>query len=119
MTIPLALIVGGIAFAVWQRGPRGATSADRAYGTVARLAAGFGFGPRPTETVYEFAGALGEALPSAWPELQTVARAKVETAYGRQILGDDRLATLRAAQRRLRLSLLRLAFRRKDRRRRR
>ena len=119
MTIPLALIVGGIAFAVWQRGPRGATSADRAYGTVARLAAGFGFGPRPTETVYEFAGALGEALPSARPELQTVARAKVETAYGRQILGDDRLAALRAAQRRLRLSLLRLAFRRKDRRRRR
>lgn len=119
VTIPLALIVGGIAFAVWQRGPRGATSADRAYGTVARLAARFGFGPRPTETVYEFVGALGEALPSARPELQTAARAKVETAYGRQILGDDRLAALRAAQRRLRLSLLRLAFRRKDRRRRR
>jgi transglutaminase-like putative cysteine protease len=113
----LLLIVGAIAFAVWQRGPRGETSADRAYGTVAGLAARFGFGPRPTETVYEFAGALGEILPTARPELQTVARAKVETAYGRQILGDDRLATLRVAQRRLRLTLLRLAFRRKDRRR--
>jgi hypothetical protein len=118
VTILLLLIVGGIAFAVWQRGPRGATSADRAYGTVARLASRFGFGPRPTETVYEFAGALGEVLPTARPELQTVARAKVETSYGRQVLGDDRLNALRTAQRRLRVMLLRLAFRRKERRRR-
>ena len=119
VAILLLVVVGGIAFAVWQRGPRGATSADRAYGTVARLASRFGFGPRPTETVYEFAGALGEVLPMSRPELQTVARAKVETAYGRQILGDERLAALKAAHRRLRVSLLRLAFRRKERRRRR
>ena len=118
VTILLLLVVGGIAFAVWQRGPRGPTSADRAYGTVARLASRFGFAPRPTETVYEFAGALGDVLPTARPELQTVARAKVETAYGRQILSDDRLGVLRAAQRRLRVTLLRLAFRRKQRRRR-
>jgi len=118
ITFLLLVVVGGIAFAVWQRGPRGATSADRAYGTVARLASRFGFGPRPTETVYEFANALGEVLPTARPELQTVALAKVATSYGREILGDDRLAALRAAQRRLRLVLLKLAFRRKDRRRR-
>jgi transglutaminase-like putative cysteine protease len=118
VTILLLLAVGGIAFAVWQRGPRGETNADRAYGTVAMLAARFGFGPRPTDTVYEFAGALGEVLPTARPELQTVARAKVETAYGRQILSDERLAALRTAQRRLRVSLLRLAFRRKERKRR-
>ncbi|HEX5147844.1 MAG TPA: transglutaminase domain-containing protein, partial [Candidatus Limnocylindrales bacterium] len=118
VTILLVLIMGGIAFALWQRGPRGETNADKAYGTVARLAGRFGFGPRPTDTVYEFAGALGEVLPTARPELQTVARAKVETAYGRQILSDERLAALRAAQRRLRVSLLRLAFRRKDRKRR-
>jgi transglutaminase-like putative cysteine protease len=119
VTILLLLVVGGIAFAVWQRGPRGETNADRAYGTVAGLAGRFGFGPRPTDTVYEFAGALGDVLPAAKPELQTVARAKVETAYGRQILSGDQLSSLRSAQRRLRVSLLRLAFRRKDRRRRR
>jgi hypothetical protein len=118
VAVLLLLVVGGIAFAIWQRGPRGATSADRAYGTVARLAARFGFAPRPTETVYEYAGALGDVLPTAKPELETVARAKVETAYGRQVLGEERLVSLRAAQRRLRLLLLRLAFRRKDRRRR-
>jgi transglutaminase-like putative cysteine protease len=115
----LLLVVGGIAFAAWQRGPRGETTADRAYGTVARLASRFGFAPRPTDTVYEYAGSLGDVLPAARPELETVARAKVETAYGRAILGDERLSALRTAQRRLRISLLRLAFRRKERRRRR
>lgn len=115
VTILLLLVVGGIAFAVWQRGPRGETNADRAYGTVARLAGRFGFGPRPTDTVYEFAGALGEVLPNARPELQTVARAKVETAYGRQILSSDQVTALKSAQRRLRVTLLRLAFRRKER----
>ncbi len=114
----LLLVFAALAFIVWQRGPRGETSAERAYGTVARLAARFGFGPRPTETVYEFADALGEILPTARPELETVARAKVETVYGRQVLDGERLASLRAAQRRLRLVLLRLAVRRKDRRRR-
>ena len=52
-------------------------------------------------------------LPDVRPELQTVARAKVESPTAGEILGDDRLASLRAAQRRLRVSLLRLAFRRR------
>jgi hypothetical protein len=113
----LVLVVGGIAFVAWQRGPRGGTSADGAYGTVTRIASRFGFGPRPAQTVYEYAGSLGEVLPAVRPELETVARAKVESAYGRAILGQERLDSLRAAQRRLRLGLLRLAFRRKERRR--
>jgi transglutaminase-like putative cysteine protease len=105
----------GLAFIVWQRGPRSGTTADMAYGTVTRLAARFGFGPRPTQTVYEFTGSLAEVLPGSRPELETVAVAKVESAYGQRLLGADRVAALRTAQRRLRLSLLRLAFRRKER----
>jgi transglutaminase-like putative cysteine protease len=115
VAVLLLLAFAGLVFIVWQRGPRSGTSADLAYGTVTRLAARFGFGPRPTQTVYEFTGALGEVLPAARPELETVAIAKVESAYGQRILGTDRVAALRTAQRRLRLSLLRLAFRRKDR----
>jgi len=113
----LLIIVAATAFLAWQRGPRGATNVEGAYGTVIRIASRFGFGPRPAETVYEYAGALGEVLPDSRPELQTVARAKVESAYGRQIMSDERLAGIQAAQRRLRVSLLRLALRRKDRRR--
>jgi transglutaminase-like putative cysteine protease len=119
VTVLLLLAIGGLAFIVWQRGPRSGTTADLAYGTVTRLAARFGFGPRPTQTVYEFTGALSEVLPTSRPELETVARAKVESIYGQRILGADRLVALRAAQRRLRVSLLRLAFRRKHRPRRR
>jgi transglutaminase-like putative cysteine protease len=111
----LLLMMVGLAFIVWQRGPRSGTSADIAYLTVTRLAARFGFGPRPTQTVYEYTGTLGEVLPTSRPELETVAVAKVESTYGQRILAADRLAALRTAQRRLRLSLLRLAFRRKDR----
>lgn len=108
----LAAIMGILVFLAWQRGPRGETSPDRAYRTVTALAGRFGFGPRPNQTVYEYASTLGEVLPIARPELETVAHAKVETVYGRTLLGEDRLRSLRLAERRLRLSLLRLAFRR-------
>ena len=83
------------------------------------IASRFGFGPRPAQTVYEYAGSLGEILPDARPELETVARAKVEAVYAHQVLGDERIASLKAAQRRLRVSLLKLAFHRKERRKRR
>jgi hypothetical protein len=111
----LLLIVGAVAFVVWQRGPRGGTTADDAYGTVTRIASRFGFGPRPNQTVYEYAGVLSDVLPIVRPELETVARAKVESVYAREILGDERIQSLKAAQRRLRVSLLRLAFRRRER----
>ena len=76
------------------------------------MAGRFGWAPRPTQTPFEFAGALGEVLPIARADLQTVAAAKVEVAYGRKTLDPDRLSVLRVAQRKLRVTLLRLAFRR-------
>ncbi|MEA2653586.1 MAG: hypothetical protein QOI37_813 [Chloroflexota bacterium] len=115
----LLFIVALLAFLAWQRGPRGGTSAESAYGNVTRIASRLGFGPRPAQTVYEYAGVLGDLLPTLRPELQTVARAKVESVYAREILGPERLDSLRAAQRRLRVRLLKLALRRRERRRRR
>ena len=53
---------------------------------------GSGSGHGPTQTVYEYAGALADVLPMVRPELETVARAKVEVAYGGRVLADDRLA---------------------------
>jgi transglutaminase-like putative cysteine protease len=115
----LLIVVGLLAFVAWQRGPRGPISPEGAYGTVIRMASRFGFGPKPAQTVYEYAGVLSEILPDSRPELETVARAKVESVYAHQLLGEERIASLKAAQRRLRVSLLRLAFHRKERRRRR
>jgi hypothetical protein len=115
----LLIVVGLLAFVAWRRGPRGPISPEGAYGTVTRIASRFGFGPKPAQTVYEYAGVLSEILPDSRPELETVARAKVESVYAHQLLGEERIAGLKAAQRRLRVSLLRLAFHRKERRRRR
>ena len=114
--ILLLIVVVSLAVIAYRRGPRGATTADAAYGMVTRIASRLGFGPRPNQTVYEYAGVLGEVLPDLRPELQTVAQAKVESVYARQVLNGDRIQRLRDAQRRLRVSLLRLAFRRKERR---
>ena len=116
VALVLLVGVGGLAFIAWQRGPRGDVTPDGVWRSIGRTAARFGFGPRPTQTVYEYAGSLGDVLPDSRPQLQTVARAKVEVAYGRRLLGDDGLRSLRDAQRRLRLGLLRLALRRKERR---
>jgi transglutaminase-like putative cysteine protease len=106
-----------IGFVAWRRGPRNVSTPEGFYASIAGLARRFGFGPRPTQTAYEYATALGDILPTVRPELQTVAAAKVEVAYGRRQLGEERMRTLRESYRRLRVGLLRLAFRRGDRRR--
>ena len=110
---------GVLAFVAWQRGPRGGTTADHAYRTVTRLASRFGFGPRPTQTVYEFAGE-----PRRGPADRPARARDRRAGEGRDrlrpgVLGEDRLQALRDAERRLRVNLLRLAFRRRERRRRR
>ena len=117
LAVLLIVGIGGLSFLAWQRGPRGEITPDSVWRGVGRLAGRFGFAPRPQQTVYEYAGTLGDVLPGSRPELQTVARAKVEVAYGRRQVGGDAVRALREAQRRLRLDLLRLAFRRKERRR--
>ena len=115
ITVLLAVVVGSFALVAWRRSPHGPVSPDDVYGSVSRLAARLGFGPRPNQTVYEYAGTLADELPMVRPELETVAQAKVEVAYGGRTLGDDRLTALRAAHRRLRLQLFRLIPRRRRR----
>jgi hypothetical protein len=115
IAILLAIIVSALAAVAWRRGPRGPVTPDDAYGMVTRFASRLGFAPRPNQTVYEYAGALADILPDARPQLEVVAQAKVEVAYGGRRLTEDRLAALRDAQRRLRTSLLRLLLRRDQR----
>jgi hypothetical protein len=91
---------------------------DKAWGSLARLAARLGFGPRPSQTVYEYAGVLGDEVPAVRVEVTTLARAKVEVAYGNRDLGTDRLRRIAEAYHRLRLALIGLIVRRGFRRRR-
>ncbi|MEO8470065.1 MAG: transglutaminase domain-containing protein [Chloroflexota bacterium] len=114
IVIAILLAIGGVALATvaWRRGPR-PMHPDQAWGSVAGWARRLGLGPRPSQTVFEFAGVLGDAVPAVRPELSTVARAKVEIAYGRRKLDPDRLRLVAEAHRRLRFGLLRLALRRR------
>jgi transglutaminase-like putative cysteine protease len=121
--IAIALIlvigVGALAFASYRRTPNKPMHPDQAWGSLARLAARFGLGPKPSQTVYEYAGALGDAVPDARVELTTIARAKVEVAYGKRDLGSDRLRRIAEAYHRLRFALLSVAAKRAFRRRKR
>ena len=114
IAIGLILVVGvvALALAAIRRTPSKPMHPDQAWGSVARLAARFGLGPRPSQTVYEYAGALGDAVPTARVELTTIARAKVEVAYGHRDLGGDRLKRIAEAYHRLRLAIIGVVLRR-------
>ena len=118
IAILLAITIIGIALLVWLRGPRGEVSPESAWRGISRTASRFGFAPRPTQTIYEYASSLGELIPAADADLQTVATARVETVYARVRLPGGQIEAVRAAARRLRLSMLRLVLRRPRRRRR-
>lgn len=105
------LLAAGILLARARRAARDLT-AEGAWSGLTGLARRLGAGPRPAQTVYEYAVTLGELLPAARPDLSVVATAKVEAAYGRAVLDGSRLAALRAATGRVRRRLLGLLVRR-------
>jgi len=99
-----------IALAVWAR-RRPALEPDLAFRGIVSVATRFGYGRQPTQTPYEYTASLSRVVPSVTVELQTVARAKVESTYAHRIPDDDALRGLRRAYRRARIGLVRLFFR--------
>lgn len=84
-----------------------------AYRGIVSLATRLGYGPHPSQTEYEYAGALSEAIPSVRQDLYLVAEARVETAYGQRRLDRERRGLLRRAYSRIRTALLRLSIKRR------
>ena len=84
-----------------------------AYRGIVSLATRLGYGPHPSQTEYEYAGALSEAIPSVRQDLYLVAEARVETAYGQRRLDRERRGVLRRAYSRIRTALLRLSITRR------
>ncbi len=116
LVIPTIIALFVVAFVWLRRRLARPVEPEVVYRTVARMAGRLGHARRPTQTVYEYLGSLSDAVPTARPELQLVARSTVETTYGRRRMPPDRLAALGEAQRRLRIALLRLFLRRRPRR---
>ncbi|HTK45215.1 MAG TPA: transglutaminase domain-containing protein [Patescibacteria group bacterium] len=114
IAIAMILVIGvlALAYAAIRRAPSRPMHPDKAWGSMARLAARLGLGPRPSQTVFEYAGALGDEVPAVRVELTTLARAKVEVAYGRRDIAPDRMRRIAEAYHRLRLALLGLLLRR-------
>ncbi len=82
-----------------------------AYSGIVSLATRLGYGPHPSQTEYEYAEALSEAIPSVRDDLHLVADARVETRYGRRHLDPQHIGALRRAYARIRTALLRLSLR--------
>ncbi len=107
----LVLVVGLALFTFWRRRPRRPDQPDTVYRRIVWLASKLGYKPRPTQTVYEYAGMLARVIPVARDSLGVVATATVEVQYGKRQLSSAQLTVLARAQSRIQQALLRLALR--------
>ncbi len=84
---PLAALIGALllllllAFARFQLRFRGQPSVDSAWGKARLLASYAGFAADPSQTAYEYATMLGEAVPDAKSPIQDIAEARVHDRY--------------------------------------
>jgi len=98
-------------FVLWRRRPTRLDEPETVYRNVVKLASRLGYKPRPTQTVYEYAGMLADVVPIARDSLGVVAMSAVEVTYGRREISGGRLILLAESQRRIRNQLLRLVLR--------
>lgn len=84
---PVAALIGALllllllAFARFQLRFRGQPSVDSAWGKARLLASYAGFAADPSQTTYEYAAMLGEAVPDAKSPIQDIAEARVHDRY--------------------------------------
>jgi transglutaminase-like putative cysteine protease len=111
------LVLGGL-IALWvrmtylQRKWRLLPAGDRAWRQLTAAAGRAGVGPRPSETIYEYAGWLEDQLPNQASPIRTVADGKVWQSYSGRRLTLAGAGKLDRALRQLRWPLVWLAVRR-------
>ncbi|MEP7360206.1 MAG: transglutaminaseTgpA domain-containing protein [Chloroflexota bacterium] len=115
--LPVMLVFGIVlaaaavaAWTAWRRVP--STQPELAYSGIARIASRLGYGPKASQTTYEYTARLAELVPVAKSDLDLIATAKVEAVYGRRAPGSVVLIRIADAYRHIRSGLLRLLFRR-------
>ena len=70
-----------LAFARFQLRFRGQPTVDSAWGKARLLASYAGFAAHPSQTTYEYAAMLGDAVPEAKSPIQDIAEARVHDRY--------------------------------------
>jgi hypothetical protein len=93
----------------WRLLPAG----ERAWRQLTLAAERAGVGPRPAETIYEYAGWLEDQLPKHGQPIRNVADGKVWQSYSGRPLTRSGMNKLEASVRRLRRPLFMLALRRR------
>ena len=88
------------------------SAGDCLFSGLTRSRTRLGYGPRPSQTAYEYADRLGELVPVARSDLELIATAKVEAVYGRRQPALSPLMRIATAYRHARIGLLRLVVRR-------
>ena len=84
---PVAAVLGALllllllAFARFQLRFRGQPSVDAAWGKARLLASYAGYAADPSQTTYEYAAMLGDAVPDAKTPIQDIAEARVRERY--------------------------------------
>jgi hypothetical protein len=112
----IAAICTGVA--VWRlrrtrRRLRFLAPGERQWFRLALAADRAGVGPRPTETIYEYASWLEEQIPRHRPEIQTIAGGKVWQSYSGRSMSGEALARIERAWKRLELPMVWLAIQRR------
>jgi transglutaminase-like putative cysteine protease len=109
--VGVMLVLGGVGFLWLRRFP--GREPELAWRGVTSLATRFGFGPRPSQTPYEYTVSLSKVVPRVASDLRVVADAKVDATYSGNAPSSGSVAPLRHAYRRVRTGLLRLSIRRR------
>jgi hypothetical protein len=114
----VAILMVGVGVAIWRlrrtrRRLRFLAPGERQWFRLALAADRAGVGPRPTETIYEYASWLEEQMPRHRPEIQTIAGGKVWQSYSGRSISGEALARIERAWKRLELPMLGLAVRRR------
>jgi hypothetical protein len=106
------LAMGGVLMgATWLIRRVPSSEPEIAYSSLSRLASRLGYGPKPSQTVYEYADHLGQLVPVASGDLHLIATAKVESTYARRAPEQGTLAMIGMAYRHVRIGLLKLLVR--------
>ena len=112
----LAVVALGVLLYIQRRSERRFArlpAAEQAWVRLDRTAGRAGAQPRPSETVYEYAGWLGRQIPSRRPEIGVIADGKVWAEYSGRPLPVGRQSAVRRAWQRLRVPMWLLVVRRR------